>query len=88
MDRELMLHRHRALVRNGWVRRFTVEGPRLSEMLEFYESMGLEVLVEPGIPEEGQECNCCFEAEAFYQSCKTIYTRGELLSDTGDELFY
>lgn len=82
-----MLHRHRELVENGWVRRFTVEEPRLSEMRELYESMGLEVLVEPGIPEEGQECNCCFGADGFQQYCKTIYTRGEMLSDTEDELF-
>ncbi len=82
-----MFHRHRELVENGWVRRFTVEQPRLSEMRELYESMGLEVLVEPGIPDEGQECNCCFEAVGFQQSCKMIYTRGEMLSDTDDELF-
>jgi hypothetical protein len=72
----------------GWVRRFTADEHRLSEMKQFYESMGLEVLVEAATPEESQECRSCFDLEGFGERYKTIYTRGELSqSPESDDLF-
>jgi hypothetical protein len=69
--------RHRKLVEEGWVRRFTAEEPRLSETKEFYESLGMEVLIEPGIPEDDEQCRSCFAVEDFEDKYKTIYTKGE-----------
>jgi hypothetical protein len=71
------LERHTKLINDGWVRRFTAEEPRLSEMKEFYESLGLEVRVESGIPDESPDCQSCFDVEGFETRYKTIYTRGE-----------
>jgi hypothetical protein len=59
------------------LRRFTAEEPRLSEMKEFYESLGLEVLVESFVASEGQECQSCFDVEELADRYKTLYTRGE-----------
>ena len=77
MQKEQALERHRKLVEVGWTRRFTAEEPRLSEMKELYESLGLEVLVTSATPEEGQECADCFDTPGFEDRYKTIYTRGK-----------
>lgn len=77
MDKSQAIRRHKELTEQGWVRRFTAEEPRLSEMKEFYESLGMEVLVESAIPDECQECTRCFEIEGIQDRCKTIYTREE-----------
>lgn len=89
MDKQRALERHKKLVEEGWVRRFTAEEPRLSEMKQFYESLGLEVLVEAGMPEEDQECRSCFDLEGFQERYKTIYTRGDEPQTQGgaDDLF-
>ncbi|MEW6352069.1 MAG: hypothetical protein AB1646_23710 [Thermodesulfobacteriota bacterium] len=68
--------RHKALVADGWTRRFSVEEPRLSEVRRLYESLGLEVRIETGIPDQDQECRGCFTAQGFADRYKTIYTRG------------
>ncbi len=86
MNKEEATERHKKLISNGWVRRFTVDEPRLSEMKEFYESLGLEVRIESGIPDESQECQTCFEAEGLETEYKTIYTKGEpTFGETGSE---
>ena len=77
MSTEEALERHRKLIEKGWIRRFTAEEPRLSEMKEFYESLGLEVLVTSATPEETRECTSCFDTPEFGDRYKTIYTRGE-----------
>jgi hypothetical protein len=89
MNKEMATERHKKLVSEGWVRRFTAEEPRLSEMREFYESLGLEVLVESFVPDEGQECQSCFDVEGFGDRYRTLYTRGDESSGKGesDELF-
>jgi len=76
MAEESASARHRQLLEEGWVRRFTAEEPRLSEMKELYESMGIEVLIEPGMPEDDEQCRSCLDAEGFERRYKTIYTRG------------
>ena len=78
------------LIKEGWTRRFVATEPRLSEMVELYQSMGYEVRLEPLPPvdcdstnEEPGECRECFKG--FEDQYKIIYTRqkrGE--SDEGD----
>jgi hypothetical protein len=89
MNREVAAARHKRLSEDGWVRRFTAEEPRLSEMRAFYESLGVEVRVEPATPEVGQECSGCFDIEGFQDRYKTIYTRGEPSDGKGehDDMF-
>ncbi len=77
MEKERAKRRHNDLVEAGWTRRFTAEEPRLSEMKQLYESMGMEVLVEPGMLGEDEECSRCFSVEGFEDTYKTLYTRGE-----------
>jgi len=77
MPTEQALEGHRKLIEEGWTRRFTAEEPRLSEMKELYESLGLEVLVISATPEETQECASCFDIPEFEDRYKTIYTRGQ-----------
>lgn len=69
------INRYKELAGQGWERRFTVEAPRANEMKTLYESMGFEVLVEPGWPDEGQECGECFAFEDFQSRYKTLFTR-------------
>ena len=77
MPTKQALERHRKLVEEGWIRRFTAEEPRLSEMKELYESLGLEVLLTSATPEDAQECSACVDIPEFEERYKTIYTRGE-----------
>jgi hypothetical protein len=89
MLKEQGMERHRRLIEEGWTRRFTVEEPRLSEMKELYESLGLEVLVTFATPEEGRECSDCFDMPEFEDRYKTIYTRGKADPEKvqGEDLF-
>ena len=77
MQKEQALESHRKLIAEGWIRRFTAEEPRLSEMKDFYESLGMEVLVTSATPEEAQECAGCFDKPEFEDRYQTIYTRGQ-----------
>ena len=57
-----------------WIRRSVVDEPRLSELVEMYESLGFEVHVENVIPEElSTECRVCLVGRP--DSYKVIYTR-------------
>ena len=68
--------REEELKKEGWERQFTYDEPRLSEAKELYESMGLEVHLEPATKEElGGECSECFGDDTG--KYKTIYTRGK-----------
>ncbi len=89
MDTKESVAKHRELVAEGWVRRFTAEEPRLSEAVESYRMIGLEVRVEPGALGEEQECRTCLTAPGFQDKYGTIYTRGsqESASDMVDDLF-
>ncbi len=84
MNNEEALDHHKKLVDAGWVRRFTAEEPRLSEMAEFYRSIGLDVRVESGSPDESEECRSCFDVEGFETRYKTIYTKGEPTCEQGE----
>lgn len=89
MKSQEALERNKKLVTDGWVRRFTAEEPRLSEMKDFYESLGLEVRIESSIPDESQGCRSCFDVQGFETRYKTIYTRGEPSCEPGgsEEMF-
>jgi hypothetical protein len=66
--------REEKLRREGWEKRFTMDEPRLSEMVEQYREIGFEVLLEP-IDASSEECTSCISDPAFCDRYKTIYTR-------------
>lgn len=68
--------RQKELEREGWVRQFIADESRLSEAVELYESLGLEVRLEPvTLGELIEECQVCFEMDG--ERYKTIYTRSK-----------
>jgi hypothetical protein len=61
------------LLRAGWTRRFVAAPPRLTEMMELYRSLGLDVRDEPLDPRMiDVECTGCFSVAA---SSRIIFTR-------------
>ena len=64
------------LIRAGWEKQATYDDPRLSEMVETYKEIGLEVHLEPFNPENEEGCTGCMQSmpELF----KTIYTRKKI----------
>jgi hypothetical protein len=62
------------LKKQGWERRFTTDEPRLSEMVEQYQELGFEVLLEP-VDSSSDECTDCLADPALSDRYKTIYTR-------------
>ncbi len=65
-----------ALVKQGWTRQFLASGPRLREATELYESMGLEVHLEPARTAD-LACPECQppQASATVEGWCVIYTR-------------
>ncbi len=63
------------LEKQGWVKQTTYDEPRLSDIVEMYEEMGLEVRIEPFDPGEngGPGCHECMKIQPGRY--KTIYTR-------------
>ena len=61
------------LIKEGWEKRATYDDPRLSEMVEMYKKIGLEVLLEPINAENEDGCTGCMQL--FPEQFKTIYTR-------------
>ena len=80
------------LLEEGWTRRFVANEPRLSEMVELYQSMGHEVHLEP-LPlvdcnsedEESEECRACFKG--FEDQYKIIYTRPKKGESEEDDIW-
>ena len=66
------MSREEQLKKEGWEKRFTIDEPRLSEMVEQYKELGFEVLLEP-VDLSSEECTSCIAADP--QRYKTIYTR-------------
>ena len=64
--------REEELKKDGWEKRFTIDEPRLSEMIEQYKELGFEVLLDP-VDTSAEECTTCMGA--FHDRYKTIYTR-------------
>lgn len=62
------------LKREGWVKQFTTDEPRLSEAIELYKSLGYEVRLEEAVFDKDSEaCKACFLVDCG--KCKTIYVR-------------
>ena len=64
--------REEELRKEGWEKRFTIDEPRLSEMVEQYNELGFEVLLDP-VETSSEQCTTCIEA--FRDRYRTIYTR-------------
>lgn len=65
--------RDEELRKEGWTRCTTYDEPRLSEIVEMYQELGLAVHLEPFHPEEEPDCaECMLEAP---ESFRTIYVR-------------
>ena len=73
------------LERQGWMRRFVADEPRLSEVVELYKSIGYEVRLESAVFDQiSEECRKCL----LYKDCdkyKMIYTRPKKRGRTGKE---
>jgi len=62
------------LEKQGWQRQFTTDETRLEEMVDFYQSLGYEVRLEPACEELPlPECASCYEK--FCDKYKTIFVR-------------
>lgn len=72
---------HRAALESlGWQRRSVSSEPQLSEAVEMYRSLGMEVLLvsvwEEGAGEgDSEACVACFAAEQDPSRYRVIYTR-------------
>ena len=62
------------LEEQGWQRQFTTDQTRLDEMVDFYQSLGYEVRVEPACDDLPlAECKSCYEK--FCDKYETIFVR-------------
>ena len=61
------------LIQEGWKKQATYDDPRLTEMVEMYREIGLEVHLEPFDAENEEGCTGCMQLSP--QMFKTIYTR-------------
>ena len=83
---EIKTREDQELLADGWTRQFNTDEPRLSEALEMYQQMGLEVHLEPVIVDPDSEtCQTCFEQDC--DRYKTIWTRPSGQSRLDDDLF-
>lgn len=63
------------LARAGWTKQFCATGPRIREATELYESMGLEVHLEP-VRVEDLGCSECLQGPfEVLGDCAVLYTR-------------
>ncbi len=65
--------RQEELTRQGWKRQATYDEPRLSEMADMYEEIGLKIHLEPFHPDDEPGCTGCMAS--MPEPYKTIYTR-------------
>ena len=74
------------LIAQGWTKQFNTDEPRLSEAVEMYKEMGLEVRLEPVVIDpESETCQMCYEQDCHrYQ---TIWTRPKEGPRADDDLF-
>jgi hypothetical protein len=67
------------LISAGWKKQATYDDPRLSEMVDMYKEIGLEVHLEPFNAANEQGCSGCMEL--FPDQFKAIYTRKKIDKD-------
>ena len=65
--------RENDLINQGWVEKGTFEEPRLSELVNMYADIGLEVHLEPFDPSSNPGCAVCMQLHP--EKFKTIFTR-------------
>ena len=58
------------LEKEGWIKRNTIDDPRLSEIIEEYESLGFEPMK---LEDLDKECRICYKNQL--DKLKTVYTR-------------
>ncbi len=73
------------LEKEGWQRRSILDEPRLSEVVEMYESMGLDVIVVDFEPELAEGCKTCLACQTG--KFKVVYTRPKNGDGGSDDLF-
>ena len=61
------------LIKEGWEKQATYDDPRLSEMVEMYAEIGLEVHLEPFNAKNEIGCTGCMQL--MPDLFKTVYTR-------------
>jgi hypothetical protein len=66
------MSREQELLNNGWEKQSTHDEPRLTDVVEMYEEMELEVHTEPFNPNDEPGCTACMQACS--DKFKTIYT--------------
>ena len=60
--------------KSEWVQRNIIDEPRLSELVETYESLGFEVMLKDFDPKEfPQNCDICMTANL--EKFKVLFTR-------------
>jgi len=78
--------RQEELVAQGWTEQFRTDEPRLSEAVNMYEEMGLEVHLEPVVVDpDSEDCQKCFEEEP--DRYKIIWTRPKGGGRLDEDLF-
>ena len=65
--------REQILKKEGWTKQTTHDEPRLSDIVEMYAEIGLEVHLEPFAPDEEPGCTACMRGAP--ENYQTIYTR-------------
>ena len=64
----------RQLEKDGWVKRTTIDEPRLSEIILEYESLGFEIHLEDiKLEDLNEDCKQCFQNHIH--KLKTVYIR-------------
>lgn len=80
------MSREDELKKQGWMKRTVQSEPRLTELVDLYENIGLEVHLEPFRPEDMDDCSECFRRAC--DQYKVIYTRPvEEKKDLDDDLY-
>jgi hypothetical protein len=83
---EKKITKEEELLTQGWTKQFNTDEPRLSEAVEMYEEMGLEVHLEPVVIDpESEVCQMCFEQDC--DRYKTIWTKPKGQSRLDEDLF-
>jgi hypothetical protein len=77
-------YNHSELISQGWERRFSAQDPRLTEMANYYNSIGFETLVVDGVIGDESQCGSCFDVSGFEGKFKTLYTRGKTGAASSD----
>ena len=62
------------LKKKGWIKRTTIDEPRLSEIVDEYENLEFNVRLESvNLEELNEECRSCYQCNA--DKFKTVYIR-------------